>query len=81
MDDDQLLPEHHVLGGQLGPAGEERPQEAHKIIRRMPISVPPCLVARPESYGEGRVLGKERKSCRIKEDGIFGRDSYCGMNG
>ena len=29
-----------------------------KIIRKMPISVPPCLIARPESYREGLLLAR-----------------------
>ena len=40
----------------------------------MPISDPPCGVARREFCREGPALGKDSNSCRIKYDGIFGRD-------
>ena len=57
MHDDQLLSEHHVLGGQGGLAAEQHSQEGpNQSHVRMHISMPPSLVPWPESYDEGLLL-------------------------
>jgi hypothetical protein len=72
--DDQLLPEHYVLGGQSGSAGEERPQERQDQPQDAQFRAS-VLGRKAGILRSSPVAGKDRKSCKIKEDGIFGMDN------
>jgi hypothetical protein len=72
--DDQLLPEHYVLGGQSGWAGEERPQERQDQPQDAHFRAS-VLGRKAGILRSSPVAGKDRKSCKIKEDGIFGMDN------
>ena len=73
--DDELLPEHDVLGGQVRAADEERPHEApdrsQVSHRRASVLSYEARILRPQA-----ATGKNRKSRRTNADGVFGRDSH-----
>ena len=64
-----------VLGGQIGPVGEERPQDRQDHPQNAHLQASVGLfgggILRPRGD-----LGNRRKSRRINADGIFGRDRH-----
>jgi hypothetical protein len=64
---DQLLPEHHVLGGQIGPAGKKRPHEAQDRPKDAQLRAS-VLGHKAGILRSNPVAGKNRKSFGIKAD-------------
>ena len=73
LHDDQLLPEHHVLGGQIGPAGKKRPHEAQD--RQQDAHLHASVFAHKAGILRRRPApGNSCNSFMFNEDGVFGRD-------
>ncbi len=81
MHDDQLLSEHHVLGGQGGPAAEQRSEE--RPDQSQDAHFHASILGHMAGILRWRVsFGKNGKSCGIKADGTFGmeRTAYLRAN-
>ena len=68
-----MVPQHEVLRRELGPGGKQDRDEATDKVQH-----PKSLQNRGQIRGfylGTNLLLPDRKSCRIKADGIFGRDT------